>query len=92
MVELDRIVAIGSIGSLFSNVFLKRRDDRLLDLGGGDPGDRSERGRSGFTVQAGLGDMIAIAHASLGSVGGNHAMAGIVEQKVPQEVVGFLPG
>ena len=61
---------------------MKRRDDRLLDLGGGDPGHRSERGRSGFTVQAGLGDIVAIAHAGLASVSGDHAMAGIVKQEI----------
>ena len=27
--------------------------------------------------------LIAVAHASLGGVGGDHAMAGVVEQKVP---------
>jgi len=43
-------------------------------------------------VQAGLGDIVAIAHACLGGVGCDHAMAGIVEQKVPQEVICLLPG
>src|SRR5262249_21344176 len=62
------------------------------DLGGWDPGHRSESGRSGLTVQARFGDIIAIAHASLGGVGGDHAMAGIVEQEILQEAVGFLPG
>jgi len=33
-----------------------------------------------------------IAHAILGGVGGDHAMVGVVEQKILQEVVGFLPG
>ena len=63
----------------------------MLDLGSRDPGDRSKPGRSSFTVQAGLGDIIAIAHAGLGGVGGDHAMAGVVKQEIPQEVIGFLP-
>ena len=92
MVEFDRIIGIGGMGSLFSDMFLKRRDNRLLNLGGGDPGDRSKPGRSSFTVQARLGDIIAVAHAGLGGVGSDHAMTGVVKQKVPQEVVGFLPG
>jgi hypothetical protein len=33
-------------------------------------------------VQAGLGDIIAVADASLGGVGGDHAMAGVVEQEI----------
>src|SRR5215831_11656672 len=36
MVEFNWIVVIGSLKSLFSDTFLKRRDDRLLDLGTGD--------------------------------------------------------
>ena len=64
----------------------------MLDLGGWDPGYRSERGRSGFAVQAGLGDIVAVAYASLGRMGGDHAMPGIVEQKVSQEVIRLLPG
>ena len=64
----------------------------MLDLGSGDPGYRSERGRSGFAVQARLRNIIVIAHAILGGVGGDHAMVGVVEQKILQEVVGFLPG
>ena len=63
----------------------------MLDLGGGNPGYRSKRGRSGFAVQSGLRNILAIAHASLGGVGCNHAMTGIVEQQILQEVVGFLP-
>ena len=33
-----------------------------------------------------------IAHAILGGVGGDHAMVGVVEQKILQEVVGVLSG
>ena len=58
----------------------------MLDLGGWDPGYRSERGRSGFAVQAGLGDIVAVAHA-----GCDHAMTGMVEQKVPYEMVCLVP-
>ena len=64
----------------------------MLDLGSGDPGYRSERGRSGFAVQARLRNIIVIARAILGGVGGDHAMVGIVEQKVSQEVSRLLPG
>jgi len=39
-----------------------------------------------------LRNIIVIAHAILGGVGGDHAMVGVVEQKILQEVVGFLPG
>jgi hypothetical protein len=39
-----------------------------------------------------LRHIIAIADACLGGVGCDHAMAGIVEQEVPEGVVRLLPG
>ena len=67
-------------------------DDGLFDLAGRDPRDRSKPGCSGLSMNAGLRHIIAIADACLGGVGGDHAMAGIVEQEILQEVIGFLPG
>jgi hypothetical protein len=46
-------------------------------------------GRSGFAVQARLRNIIVIAHAILGGVGGDHAMVGMVEGL---EVSRLLPG
>jgi hypothetical protein len=39
-----------------------------------------------------LGDVVAVAHPGLGGVCCYHAMTGIVEQQILQEVIGFLPG
>ena len=64
----------------------------MLDLGGRDPGHRSEPGGPGFVMQARLGDIIAIAHASLGGMRCDHAMAGIAEQEILQEVICLLSG
>ena len=67
-------------------------DDRLFDVEGRNSGYRSKLGCSGLSVQARLGDIVAVAHPGLGGVGCDHAMAGIVEQQVLQGVIGFLPG
>jgi len=60
-----------------------RRAESLLDLGGGDPRDRSELRGSGFSVQARLRDIISVAHAVRGGMRCVYAMTGVVEQKVP---------
>src|SRR6516164_1357281 len=67
-------------------------DDRLFDVEGRNPGYRSKLGCSGLSVQARLGDIVAVAHPRLGGVSCDHAMASIVEQQVLQGVIGFLPG
>jgi hypothetical protein len=64
----------------------------VLGLGGRDSRYRSESGRSGFAVQPGPRDVVAIADASLGRVGCNHAMTGIIEHEVSQEMIRLLPG
>src|SRR6516164_6337469 len=77
---------------LMSELLLDGCDDGLFDLAGRDPRDRSKPGCSGLSMNAGLRHIIAITDACLGGVGCEHAMAGIVEQEVPEEVVRRLPG
>src|SRR6516164_11477794 len=77
---------------LMSELLLDGCDDGLFDLAGRDPRDRSKPGCSGLSMNAGLRHIIAIADACLGGVGCDHAMAGIVEQEVPEQVVRLLPG
>src|SRR6516225_4092902 len=90
-IELDRLRAIGW-ALLMSALLLDGCDDGLFDLAGRDPRDRAKPGCSGLSMNAGLRHIIAIADACLGGVGCDHAMAGIVEQQVPEEVVRLLPG
>jgi len=42
-------------------------------------------------MQAGSGDVVAIAHTSLGGVSRGHTMTSIIKQKILQQVIGFLP-
>src|SRR6516164_10787505 len=77
---------------LMSELLLDGCDDGLFDLAGRDPRDRSKPGCSGLSMNAGLRHIIAIADACLGGVGCDHAMARIVEQEVPEQVVRLLPG
>ena len=90
-IELDRLRAIGW-AVLMSELLRDDCNDGLFDLAGRDPRDRSKPGRSGLSMNAGLRHIIAIADACLGGVGCDHAMAGIVEQEVPEQVVRLLPG
>src|SRR6516162_761520 len=43
-------------------------------------------------MQTRSGHVIPVTHASLGGMCRNHEMAGVVEQEILQEVVGFVPG
>ena len=66
VVEFNRIFAIESKRYFFCDLSLKGRDDRLFDLRGRDPRDRSELGGSRFAMQTWLRDIVAVANAGLG--------------------------
>src|SRR5437762_5200571 len=59
-------------------MLIDRSDNDVFDVGCGNAGDRSDRYRLGLSLEMRQRDVIAIADASLGGVGWNHAVAGIV--------------
>jgi hypothetical protein len=88
MIKPDVILL--DFGFVIGEMLQESWDDCLLDLGSRNPGDRSELGGADLAMQAGLGDIVAVAHTTLGGVRCDHAMAGIVEQQILQEVVRLL--
>jgi hypothetical protein len=64
---------------VLGEIGLKGGDDRLLNAGSRNPDDRSKLGSSYLAMQTGSGNIVAVAHPGLGGMGGDHAMASIVE-------------
>ena len=91
MVKADLPVIDFCPGLVVSEMLSESGDNRLLDFGSRNTGDRSEICCSALSVEPGLGDIVAIADTALGGMRCDHAMARIVEQQILQQVIGLLP-
>jgi len=73
-------------------MLIHRSDNVTFDVGCGNAGDRSDRGRLGLSLEMRQRGVIAISDSGFGCMGRDHAVARIIVQQTRQEIVGFAFG